>query len=152
MIFWCPLALDTARNEGKTWFQEYLETFYGYARVVRLDLKMKTANVLYVLTKQPLSTNVIFLFNGPRATSHESCNYSILESIKNGTVVSKYNNDVMRFKIPNVVVAFSNHMPNTRELSKDRWKIFRIVNAGLKDITIQAWKTQHGNKTFESNL
>ena len=43
-------------------------------------------------------------------------------------------------------------MPNTRELSKDRWKIFRIVNAGLKDTTIQVWKNQHGNKTFESNI
>ena len=32
-------------NEGKTWFQEYLESFYGYARVVRLDLKMKTSNI-----------------------------------------------------------------------------------------------------------
>ena len=139
-------------NEGKTWFQEYLETFYGYARVMRLDLKMKTGNVLHVLTKQPLSTKDIFLFNEPRGTSHESCNYSILESIKDGTAVTKYNNDVMRFKIPNVVVVFSNHKPNTRELSKDRWKIFRIVKAGLKDINIQVWKTQHGNKTFESNL
>ena len=43
-------------NEGKTWFQGYLETLYGYARVVRLNLKMKTANVLHALTKQPLST------------------------------------------------------------------------------------------------
>ena len=58
----------------------------------------------------------------------------------------------MRFKISNVVVAFSNHMPNTREISKDRWKIFRIVNAGIKDITIQVWKTLHGNKTFGGNL
>ena len=33
-----------------------------------------------------------------------------------------------------------------------RWKIFRIVNAGLKDTTIPVWKTQQGNKTFESNL
>ena len=140
-------------NEGKTWFQEYVETFYGYARVVRLDLKMKTANVLHVLTKRPLSTTDIFLFNEPRALNHESCNYSILESIKDGTAVSsKYNNDIMRFKIPNVVVVFSNHMPNTRELSKDRWKIFRIVMAGLKDITIQVWKTQHGDKSYENNL
>ena len=114
-------------NEGKTWFQEYLETLH--ARVLRLDLKMETANVLPVLTKQPLSMKDIFLFNEPRATSHESCNYSILGSIKNGIAVpSKYNNDVRRFKIPNVVV-FSNHMTNTRELSKDRWKIFRIGNA-----------------------
>ena len=27
-----------------------------------------------------------------------------------------------------------------------------IVNAGIKDTTIQVWKTQHGNKTFESKL
>ena len=33
-------------DEGKTWFQGYLETLYGYARVVRLELKMKTGNVL----------------------------------------------------------------------------------------------------------
>ena len=58
----------------------------------------------------------------------------------------------MRFKIPNVVVVFSKHMPNTRELSEDRWKIFRIENAWLKDINIQVWKIQHGNKIFESNL
>ena len=122
-------------------------------QVVRLDLQMKTANILHALTKQPLSTKDIFLFNEPRATSHELCNYSILESIKDGTAVSsKYNNDVIRFQIPNVVVVFSNHMPNIRQLSKDRWTIFRIVNAGLKDTTIQVWKNQHGNKTSDSNL
>ena len=71
-------------------------------------------------TIQPLSTKDIFLFNELRATSDELCNYSILESIKDGTAVSsKYNNDVIRFKIPNVIVVFSNHMPNTRDLSKD---------------------------------
>ena len=140
-------------NEGKTLFQGYLETLYGYARVVRLGLKMKTANVLHALTKQPLTTKDIFLFNEPRSTSHELCNYSILESIKDGSAVSSmYNNDVVRFKIPNVVVVFSNQMRNSRQLSKDRWKIFRIVMAGLKDTTIQVWKNQHGNKRFESNL
>ena len=56
------------------------------------------------------------------------------------------------FKIPNIIVVFSYHRSNTRGLSKDRWKIFRIVIAGLKDTTIQVWKDQHGNKTFESNL
>ena len=43
-------------------------------------------------------------------------------------------------------------MPNTRQLSIDRWKIFRIVNAGLKETTIQVWKNRHGKKAFESNL
>ena len=140
-------------NEGKKWFQEYLETFYGYVRVMRLDLKMKTANVLHVLTKRPLSTTDIFLFNEPLAVNHESCNYSILESIKDGTAVSsKYNNDIMRFKIPNIVIVFSNHIPNTRELSKDRWKIFRIVMGGLKKINTDAWKAQHEDKSYKNNL
>ena len=119
-------------NEGKTWFQEYLETFYGSARVVRLDLKMKTANVLHALIKRPLSSTDIFLFNEPRATKQESCNYSIIESIKDGTAVtSKYNNDIIRFKIPNIVVVFSNDIPNWEELSIDRWKPFRIENDQL---------------------
>ena len=97
-------------------------------------MKMKTSNVLHALTKQTLSTKDIFLVNEP---SHELCNFSILESSKDGTAVSsKYNIDVIRFKIPNVVIVFSNHMPNTRELSEDRWKIFRIVNAGVKDTAI----------------
>ena len=58
----------------------------------------------------------------------------------------------MRFKIPNVVVVFSNHMPSTKELSKDRWKIFQIVMFGLKDITINVWKSQHGNKSYKNTL
>ena len=49
-------------NEGKTWFQEYLETFMDM-QVVRFDLKTKTANVLHVLTREPLSMKDIFLFN-----------------------------------------------------------------------------------------
>ena len=94
-------------NEGKSWFQDYLAVFYGHARVVRLDLKMKTANVLHVLAKRPLSSTNIFLFNEPRAFNNEICNYSILESIKDGrAVASKYNSDFVQFKVPNVVVAF----------------------------------------------
>ena len=54
-------------NEGKSWFQEYLAVFYDHARGVRLDLKMKTENVLHVLTKRPLSSTNIFLLNEPRA-------------------------------------------------------------------------------------
>ena len=58
-------------NEGKSWFQHYLAVFYGHARVVRLDLEMKTANVLHVLTKRPLSSTSIFLFNKHRAINNE---------------------------------------------------------------------------------
>ena len=140
-------------NEGKTWFQDYLSSFYGHARVVRLDLKMKTANVLHALTKRPLSTTDIFLFNEPRAINHESCNYSILESIKDGTAVtSKYNNDIVNFKVPNAVVVFSNKIPTMKQLSKDRWRIFRITKDGLKRCDGRIWERQKEKQPCHSNF
>jgi len=131
-------------NEGKTWYQDHIATLYGHARVVRLDLKLNSRNVLHVLSKRPLSTTDIFLFNERRAMNNETCNYTILESIKDGLAVSsKYNSDLLHFKVPNTVVVFSNRVPNTKELSKDRWKIFRITKDDLKDVTIDIWKMQH---------
>ena len=117
--------------------------FCGHTRVVRLDLTMKTANVLHVLTKRPLSSTNIFLFNEPRAINNEICNYNILESIKDGMAVSsKYNNDFVQFKVPNVVVAFSNIQPKMKQLSRDRWRVLRITEKGLNDITDRLWKMQ----------
>jgi len=137
----------TKGNEGKTWYQDYLAALHGYARVVRLDLKLNTQNVMYILNKRPLCTTDIFLFNERRALNNETCNYTILESIKDGIAVStKYNSDILQFKVPNVVIVFSNHIPSTKQLSKDRWKIFRILKDGLKDITEVVWRLQHDKK------
>ena len=137
-------------NEGKTWFQNYLASFYGHARVVRLDLKMKTANVLHALTKRPLSTTDIFLFNEPRAINNEACNYNILESIKDGTAVSsKYNNDIVTFKVPNVVIVFSNSIPQMSQLSRDRWCIFRITKEGLKRCDGRICEQQKNKQTCD---
>ena len=131
-------------NEGKTCFRDYLSALYGYARVVRLDLKLKTANVVYVLRKRPFCSTDIFLFNERRALNNDTCNYTILESIKDGIAVSSsYSSSILQFKIPKVLVVFSTHIPNMRELSKDHWKIYRILSAGLKDITMDIWNSQH---------
>ena len=130
-------------NEGKTWFQNYLSSVYGYGRVVQLDLKMKTQNVLHALTKRPLSSTDIFLFNEPRAINNEVCNYNILESIKDGTAVSsKYNTDFLQFKVPNIVVVFSNAQPKMKELSRDRWCVLQITEMGLDNITDRLWNIQ----------
>jgi len=92
-------------NEGKTWFQKYVQALFGHAHVVRLDLKSKTANVLHILRKFPLSTIDIFLFNDARAINYESCCYTILEDIKDGSAsASKFNSEVIHFKTPNVVI------------------------------------------------
>ena len=124
-------------NEGKSWFQSYLQTFYGYARVVRLDLRNKTPNIMHALSKRPLQTTDIFLFNDTRASGHiqSKKNYSVLEHIKDGCAISsKYNSNVLTFKTPNILIVFSNSRPNKFELSNDRWAIYSINKDGLKDL------------------
>ena len=123
-------------NEGKTWFQNYVQSFLGYHRVCRLDLHIKHANICNVLQKRNLGTIDIFLFNNSRSVSGNELNlYRILEDIKDGqATTAKYNNDNIRFKTPNTVMIFSNHYPNLSKLSKDRWIVLNPNSDGLKDI------------------
>ena len=128
-VFW---IIGSRGNEGKSWFQGYLETFYGYARVVRLELSNTSSNILHALSKRPLSTTDIFLFNDTRATSSLSQNYSILENIKDGSAISsKYNSEIIRFKTPNSVIVFTNNQPDKHRLSADRWRVYSINKDGL---------------------
>ena len=145
-------------NEGKSWFQGYLETFYGYARVVRLDLRNKTGNILHTLSKRPLQTTDIFLFNDTRAADHNWQNYEVLEHIKDGSAVSsKYNSSVLTFKTPNLLIVFSNNQPNTAELSRDRWRIYSINKEGLRclnkgrkiSLNEEEGRAEHGQEWYE---
>ena len=122
-------------DEGKTWFQDYLEDLYGYDRVVQLTADLRTKDILRALSKRPLATIDTFLFNLPRAVN--SCNYYILEALKDGKAVSsKYDNEILRFKIPNIVAVFSNDMPDWEKVSFDRWKAFRIESNQLIKIDV----------------
>ena len=128
-VFW---VCGYVGNEGKSWFQSYIETFYGYARVTRLDLRTKTSNILYALSKRPLQTTDIFLFNDTRAVGETKQNYGVLEQIKDGCATStKYNSNILNFKTPNIVVVFSNSAPNISYLSADRWRVYTIKEDGL---------------------
>ena len=121
-------------NEGKSWFQSYLQTFYGYARVVRLDLRNKTPNIMHALSKRPLQTTDIFLFNDTRASGHiqNKKNYAVLEHIKDGSAISsKYNSNVLTFKTPNLLMVFSNSRPNTRELSGDHRTVLNFISVSM---------------------
>ena len=52
------------------------------------------------------------------------------------TTTSKYDNDNIRFKIPNVVMVFSNHNPDFRRLSADRWRLYTVTSeGGLKAVS-----------------
>ena len=88
-----------------------------------------------------------FLFNDARSGQSEMRCYEVLENIKDGrAIASKYASDIVRFQTPNVVIVFSNADPDTRQLSKDRWKIFYINKEGLRDQTNRLWNLQHGRK------
>ena len=51
-------------GEGKSWFQKYVKSVYGTRKVVSgINLRANTASICHVLSKQPLSTADIFLFN-----------------------------------------------------------------------------------------
>ena len=51
-------------GEGKTWLQNYIRYMYGERRVVTgISLQTKSAHIAHALTKHPLITADIFLFN-----------------------------------------------------------------------------------------
>ena len=125
--------------EGKSWFQNYIQAYFGYHRVARCDLRIKHANVCNVLKKRSLATANIFLFNDARSVSGDEINlYRILEDIKDGqATASKYDNNNIRFKTPNTVMVFSNGYPKLGKLSRDRWRIFNANQDRLHDVTLQ---------------
>ena len=124
-------------NEGKSWFQCYIEAYYGFHRVTRIDLRIGHANICQVLKKQSLASIDIFLFNDSRSVAGDKLNfYRILEDIKDGlATTSKYNNDNIRFKTPNTLLVFSNIFPNTKKLSRDRWEIYDINEDELVNVS-----------------
>ena len=124
-------------NIGKSWFQNYVEAYFGYQRVFRSDLRIKHKDMCNILKKRGLSTVNIFLFNDARSTEgDEYVNlYRILEDIKDGAATSsKYDSQVIKFKTPNIVMVFSNVRPNTKCLSADRWEVYVPTAEGLKNI------------------
>ena len=122
-------------NIGKSWFQNYIEAYFGYQRVFRSDLRIKHRDTCNILRKRGLTVMDIFLFNDSRSTKGEEMNiYRVLEDIKDGAATtSKYDNKVIKFKTPNTVMVFSNKQPNLKSLSTDRWKIYTPTLEGLKN-------------------
>ena len=119
-------------NEGKSWFQSYLQSLHGEHRVARFDITSKTADLLHIMSRCALATTDLFLFNHQRCVPSEDCCYSLLEMIKDGYASApKFHGSLLRIKRPNLVLVFSNRHPRIRSLSKDRWQICFITDDGL---------------------
>ena len=81
-------------GEGKTWFQKYVQSLLGRRRVVAggIDIHCNSPSIAHALSKRPLATTDIFLFNIGKAQNRErEVNYSFIEDLKDGNVfATKY--------------------------------------------------------------
>ena len=79
------------------------------------------------------SYNRNFLFNIARSKKTcEEINYKILEDLKDGDAFkTKKDGQLLKIKSPNVVMVFSNDMPEHCKMLVDRWSVFNIVNDEL---------------------
>ena len=136
-------------GEGKSWFQEFVESRFGWERVVcGMDIKVKKSSISHALGKRPLTTTDIFLFNVGKAKTFDEVNYEVLEKIKDGRILaSKFDSKELKFKTPNVVVVFSNDKPDINQLALDRWLIFSIINGELVDNTKESSTAKGKTKT-----
>ena len=100
-----------------------------------INLRANTASICHVLSKQPLSTADIFLFNiGKAKKKTDAVNYEVLEDLKDGDAfAAKYNSQQLKIRTPNVVMVFSNEKPNTNQLAMDRWKLLYITDDNLEE-------------------
>ena len=133
-------------GEGKSWFQKYVKSVYGTRKVVSgINLRSNTASICHVLSKQPLSTADIFLFNiGKAKTKTDAVNYEVLEDLKDGDAfAAKYNSQQLKIRTPNVVMVFSNERPDTNQLAIDRWKLLFITDDNLEERQV----IKNGNST-----
>ena len=140
-------------NEGKSWFQSYIQSLYGSNRAARFDITNKTADLLHIMSRCALETTDIFLFNHQRCVPSEDCCYSLLEMIKDGYASApKFHGSLLRIKKPNLIIVFSNRDPRIRSLSYDRWKICLITKDGLSlDHEENMWQKQVDDCTVNKN-
>ena len=119
---------DKEGNSGKSWFQNYVQAYFGYTRVFQCDLRMGHRDIWHIMQKRSMSTIDIFLFNDSRPASGSEVNlYRILDNIKDGqAMASKYDGNIISFKTPNIVMVFSTVYPNLNKLSGDRWRIYNV--------------------------
>ena len=125
-------------EEGKSYFQEYIEAKFGWERVMcGLDIKMKKESIYHIIRNRPYMTTNIFTFNiGKDNGNSDEVNYQVLEQLKDGRILAaKFSSKEIKICKPNIVIVFSNDKPEVKKLAMDRWKIFKIKDNDLIDVS-----------------
>ena len=88
----------------------------------------KVRQYLSCLNKISTSYNRHFSVIARSKRAFEEINYKILEDLKDGDAfVDKCNSQLLKIKSPNVVMVFSNAMPEDYKMPVGRWRVFNIV-------------------------
>lgn len=110
-------VVDTVGNTGKTWFtKKYFSLFPDSVQQLSVG---KRDDIAFAINE----SKRIFFFDLPRSSS-EFLQYTVLEQLKNGAVMSnKYQSRNKTLEhVPHVVV-FMNERPDMSKLSIDRYEI-----------------------------
>ena len=120
-------------NEGKIWFQKYVQSLLGHDWLIQLYLKNSMGNIMQILRKQFLSTLNNFMFNDARSVISETRCYDILENIKNVcSIASKYSSEIIQFNPPRMLwLPFQTQMLIWLNCRKIDGKYFTLTKATL---------------------
>lgn len=123
---------DFVGNQGKTALSKYMYMCDPKGWVISKD--MGTARDAATCVQRALNNGWNhhgMIINLPRAAENHTRMYEYIEDIKDGLITAqKYAGETCVFDNPHIVI-FSNWIPTVTNLSKDRWKIFEILDKNL---------------------
>lgn len=128
------MVIDTTGNHGKSTFLEWMD-YKGYSYEIPTMRLME--DIMQCCMSIPAQT--CYMIDMPRAMKKEKLAdfFSGIECLKNGVMYDKrYKFKKRRIERPQIVV-YSNTLPNFSYLSKDRWKIWNIVDNALQAQVVQ---------------
>lgn len=114
---------ETTGNVGKTALCKYLLSKYPHTHFFSGG---KSNDIAFQIIKNKWVPDIC-VFDLPRSCEGK-VSYNAMEQLKNGLVFSsKYEGGTKMFNPPHVIV-FANWVPDTAQLSADRWRIVNINN------------------------
>ena len=127
-------VVDEQGDKGKTWFSKFMMYMYNY---FVCDGTLDCRDLCYILPDK--FHGIIFDLC---RTMQSEFKYTVLESVKNGHVMSGKYEGKQRIFDPVPVAVLANFLPDVSKLSADRWEIIELgsgqyINAnkvGLHDV------------------
>lgn len=150
-IIW---VYDFVGNQGKTAFTKFMYMNDPNSWFIAKD--MGTARDAATCIQGALNkgwNHHGMILGLPRAAENHTRMYEYIEDIKDGMITAqKYAGETCVFDNPHIII-FSNWIPTVSNLSRDRWKIFEILNKELVPRSYDyCTNNQRGDERILENL